>query len=81
MSVEVHPLPFRFPNFLRIEEWPESEHMLDVGFLSVSQASAYWDELRQAWIDHCSRRSALITDDLRHKASQANRSVEQGKVK
>jgi hypothetical protein len=63
MAVEVHTKPFRFPNFVRIEEWPEDRHMLDVGFFTEEQARAYWNELLPLWLAHCATRRKLNYDN------------------
>jgi hypothetical protein len=60
MPIEVHPLPFRFVNYIRVKEWPEPANMMDVGRLTDLQAREYWDELYPLWIDHVQKRRAHL---------------------
>lgn len=55
-GVIVHAQPFMFPTFLRLVI-PGNEDTIgmNVGdaFPTDESAGAYWDELRDQWIQHC----------------------------
>jgi hypothetical protein len=62
MAIEVHPKPFKFANFIRVNEWPVGNTM-DVGHLSPAEAAKYWDELKPLWIAHVAERHQRILRD------------------
>lgn len=52
MPIDVHLEPFGFPNFLKVTEWKEQGCSFPVAHLSVEQAKAYWDEMKEHWVEH-----------------------------
>ncbi len=52
-KVTAELLPFHLPNFLRLKGFPES---VCVSEFSEEDMAAYWDSMREDWLEHCKHR-------------------------
>lgn len=65
MKIEVELLPFRFPNFIRVDLGEKKNDANDrapgrsVGDLSDEQAEAYWDAMKTHWLQHVRSKRVL----------------------
>lgn len=80
MPIEVKIEPFRFPNYLRMEQFSVADprnlrDMFPVGYLTEEQAAAYWDELRPLWLEHVKNRQKTEREIERENSWRTGRSA------